>query len=65
MDLRISREGGSLEGRFSTQELFAQWWQLPILVEDDPYVSMEYRGDTKRIQPLGQVLGPDGMIAWW
>ena len=63
MAQRIGKEGCSLEDRFSTHELFAQWWQLPILVEDDPYVGMEYRGDTERPQPTGKVLGPDGMLA--
>ena len=34
-------EGGSLEDRFLTYEIFAQWWKLPVLVDDDPYVGME------------------------
>ena len=65
MARRIAREGGSLEDYFSTQEFFAQWWQLPILVEDDPYMGMEYQGDMDRPQPTSQVLGPDDMLASW
>ena len=44
-------EGGGLVGYFFTYELFAQWQQLPILIEDYPYVGMEYRGDTKMPRP--------------
>ena len=55
MDQRISREGGSLEGHFSIQEIFEQWWKLPILVEDDSYVSVENWGDTERPLPLEQM----------
>ena len=39
------REGGGRVGRFFTEELLEQWQKLPVVIEEYPYVAMDYRGD--------------------
>ena len=43
-----------------TWELLAQWRHLLVLIEDYPYIGMEYRGDPEMSWPPGQVEGPNG-----
>ena len=47
-------EGGGLVGRFFTHNLLAQWMQLLVLIEDYPYVGMDYKGDDEMPRPPGQ-----------
>ena len=45
----MRRRGDGNVGRYFTQELYMQWLQLPLALEDYPYRGMDYTGD------------PDGM----
>ena len=48
-------------GRYFTQELYMQWLQLPLMLEDYPYRDMDFTGDPDAPRPPGQAWGPDGM----
>ena len=39
------QEGGGKVGRFFTKELLEKWCQLPVVIEEYPYASMNYHGD--------------------
>ena len=41
----MRRRGGGDVGRYFTQELYMQWLQLPLALEDYPYRGMDYIGD--------------------
>ena len=41
----IIREIGGLVGHFFTRDIFTQWWELPVLIEDYPYAGMDYQED--------------------
>ena len=40
-------------GRFFTEELLEKWQQIPVIIEEYPYVGMDYRWDLEMPQPLG------------
>ena len=47
------QEGGGRVGRFSTEELLEQWRQLPMVIEEYLYTSMDYQGDPDMARPPG------------
>ena len=47
------REGGGRVGCFFTEEFLEQWHQLPVVIEEYPYVGMDYHGDPEMPRPLG------------
>ena len=51
------QEGGSRVGRFFTEELLDQWRQLLVVIEEYPYVGMNYHGDLEMPRPVGQAWG--------
>ena len=55
------REGGGIVGCFFIKELLEKWCQLRVVIEEYPYVGMNYHGDLKMPRPSGQAWGPDGM----
>ena len=55
------REGGGRVGHFFTEEFLEQWWYLPVIIEEYPYVGMDYRGDLEMPRALSQAWGPAGM----
>ena len=57
----MRRRGGGDVGRYFTQELYLQWLQLPMTLDDYPYRDMDYTGDPEAPRPPGQAWGPDGM----
>ena len=57
----MRRRGGGDVGWYFTDELYMQWLQLPLMLEDFPYRDMDYRGDLDAPRPAGQIWGPDGM----
>ena len=48
-------------GCFFTEDLLEQWLQLPVVIEEYPYVGMDFQGDPEMPRPLGQAWGPTGM----
>ena len=48
-------------GRFFTKEFLEQWRQLLVIIEEYPYVGMDYCGDPEMPQAPGQAWGPTGM----
>ena len=54
------KEGGELVGFFFTQEMFAQWKKIYILVEYYLFIGMDYWGDLEMPRPPVQVWGPNG-----
>ena len=56
----MCRRGGGDVGRYFTWELYMQWLQLPLALEDYPYRGMDYTGDPDAPRPPGQAWGPDG-----
>ena len=36
------REGGGRVGRFCIEELLEQWLQLPVVIDEYPYASMDF-----------------------
>ena len=56
----MCRQGGGDVGRYFTDELYMQWLQLPLALEDFPYRDMDYTGDPDAPRPPGQAWGPDG-----
>ena len=57
----MHRRGGGDVGRYFTQELYLQWLQLPLTLDDYPYRDMDFTGDPDAPRPPGQAWGPDGM----
>ena len=57
----IFREGGDRVGRIFTEELLEQWQQLPVVIEEYPYMGMNYHGDPEMPRPPGHAWGPAGM----
>ena len=57
----MRRRGGGDVGRYFTDELYMQWLQLPLALEDFPYRDMDYTGDPDAPRPPRQAWGPDGM----
>ena len=47
----MRRRGGGDVGRFFTDELYMQWLQLPLALEDFPYRGMDYTGDPDAPRP--------------
>ena len=47
----MCRRGGGDVGRYFTQELYLQWLQLPLTLDDYPYRDMDYTGDPEAQQP--------------
>ena len=45
------RRGGSDVGRYFTQELYMQWLQLPLTLDEYPYRDMDYTGDPEAPRP--------------
>ena len=56
----MHRHGGDDVGRYFTQELYLQWLQIPLTLDDYPYRDMDYIGDPEAPRPSGQAWGPDG-----
>ena len=56
----MRRRGGGDVGRYFTDELYMQWLQLPLALEDFPYRDMDYTGDPDAPRPPGQAWGLDG-----
>ena len=50
------REGGSRVGCFFTKEFHEQWRQIPMIIEEYPYVGMDYRGDPELLAKHGDQL---------
>ena len=48
-------------GQFFTEELLEQWRQLLVVIEEYPYVGMNYHGDPEMPRPPDQVWGPASM----
>ena len=55
------REGNDRVGLFFIEELLEQWRRLPVVIEEYPYVGMDYHGDPKMPRPPSQVWGLFGM----
>ena len=49
----MHRRGGGDVGRYFTQELYLQWFQLPLTLDDYPYRDMDYTGDLEAPQLPG------------
>ena len=45
------REGGGRVGHFFTEELLEQWRQISVVIEEYPYVGMNYHGDPEMPRP--------------
>ena len=56
-------KGGDRVGWFFTEELLAQWLQLSVVIEEYPYVGMDFQGDPEMPRPPGQAWGLAGMYA--
>ena len=56
-------EGGGRVGCFFTEELLEQWLQQPMVIEEYPYIGMDFQGDPEMPQPPGQAWGLAGMYA--
>ena len=56
-------EGGGRVGRFFTEELLEHWLQLPVVIEEYPYVGMDFQGDPEMPRPPSQPWGPASMYA--
>ena len=48
-------------GCFFTEELLEQWRQLPVVIEEYPYMGMNYHGDPEIPRLAGQAWGPNPM----
>ena len=57
----ILREGGGRVGCFFTEELLEQWCWLLVVIEEYPYVGMNYHGDLEMPRLIGQAWGRAGM----
>ena len=40
-------------GHFFTEEFLEQWKKLPVIIEEYPYVGMDYHGDPEMPQAPG------------
>ena len=49
----MRHRGGGDVGRYFTQELYMQWLQLPLTLDDYPYRDMDYTGDPEAPRPPG------------
>ena len=47
------REGGSRVGRFFIEEMLEKWWKILVVIEEYPYVGMDYHGDLEMPRPPG------------
>ena len=47
------REGGDRVGHFFIEDLLEQWLQLRVVIEEYPYVGMDYQRDPEMPRPPG------------
>ena len=57
----IIQEGGGRVGHLFIEELLEQWRKLPLIIEEYPYVGMDYHGDPDMPRAPGQARGPASM----
>ena len=56
-------KGGGRVGHFFIEDFLEQWLQLRVVIEEYPYVGIDFQGDPEMPRPLGQAWGPVGMYA--